>query len=74
MGSTAASNGSEKTISTDAVRDTPSIPGGGAMETIWGGPPSRISCATSLSLPSGPAKVPPVEATAWPFWLRAVTV
>ena len=56
LGTTLLRSGSEKTIFTIAVRDTSSMPGGGEMDTICGGPPSRINGWISLSLPFGPLR------------------
>jgi hypothetical protein len=71
-GSTPASSGSEKTSSTAAVRDTPSKPGGGAIERRRGGPASRISAGIWLSLPSGPTRVPATAANWSPLLLRTL--
>ena len=49
-------------------------PGGGAMATICGGPPSRMICGSSLSLPSGPTRLSTAEPMPWPFWVSAWTV
>ena len=52
-------------ISTMAVRDTLSMPGGGTIETIRGGAESRMTKGNALSLPCGPTRAPLSSANAW---------
>ena len=66
VGRTVARSASENVISTGALRETPTWPGGGTIDTMSGGDASRTSGGSALSLPLGPTSDPPPVASDCP--------